>query len=226
MTNSSYVYESGTPFVVGSHGQHRYVYVSGQPVKDDGESTYVYESGTGNRGTTVLEDFERDNPLADYTSLDGEPVSYWSIVSSKFEGDKMLEASGRFGETSHIAHTGINVTRPGRFKLQVDPNGSAADPHFSFGVDTGSGEYYDIELNNTSTAQLRENGTQLDSGSLSQSGANEWVVEWKADDTLVWKIGSNSVTLSMNDNRTSGSIGWDNSSGYSEQYDNVRYEGI
>lgn len=48
-SDSTYVFESGEPFDVGSHGDHDYFYSSGSPVVDDGESPYVFESGTGIR---------------------------------------------------------------------------------------------------------------------------------------------------------------------------------
>lgn len=52
MAKSDYVYESGTAVDVGTHGEHSYVFASGEPFTDSGVSTYVFESGTGIRGGT------------------------------------------------------------------------------------------------------------------------------------------------------------------------------
>lgn len=54
MPDSSFVYEKGDPIQVGSHGDHSYVYHSGDPVTDSGESSFVYESGTGIGGGVTL----------------------------------------------------------------------------------------------------------------------------------------------------------------------------
>jgi hypothetical protein len=53
MPDSSYVFESGTPVKVGSHGQTSYLFHSGDAVLNEGESTYVFESGVGLRGGLV-----------------------------------------------------------------------------------------------------------------------------------------------------------------------------
>jgi len=47
MVKSDYVFESGDPIDVGTHGEHDYVYHSGEAVNDSGQSEYVFESGTG-----------------------------------------------------------------------------------------------------------------------------------------------------------------------------------
>lgn len=54
MTDSSYVYESGDPIQVGSHGQTDFLFHSGDPVTNSGDSTYVYESGVGLGGGNFL----------------------------------------------------------------------------------------------------------------------------------------------------------------------------
>ena len=47
MPLSDYIYESGRAINVGFHGDHDYVYASGDEVPDTGGSVLVYESGTG-----------------------------------------------------------------------------------------------------------------------------------------------------------------------------------
>lgn len=47
MTKSNYFFLSGEAATVGSHGNHSYVFHSGEPVLDRGESDYVFETGTG-----------------------------------------------------------------------------------------------------------------------------------------------------------------------------------
>lgn len=53
MPESKYVFESGDPIFTGSHGSHDYVYHSGDPVPDYGQSSLVFESGTGLGGLTI-----------------------------------------------------------------------------------------------------------------------------------------------------------------------------
>lgn len=47
MPDSSYFFESGEPVQIGSHGDTSYFYHSGEPVVNSGDSTYLFESGTG-----------------------------------------------------------------------------------------------------------------------------------------------------------------------------------
>lgn len=42
-----YIFEQGEGIDIGSHGDHDYVYASGDPVNDGGDSEVVFESGTG-----------------------------------------------------------------------------------------------------------------------------------------------------------------------------------
>lgn len=42
-----YIFEQGESIDIGSHGEHDYVYASGDPVNDGGDSGVVFESGTG-----------------------------------------------------------------------------------------------------------------------------------------------------------------------------------
>lgn len=59
MADSTYVFESGDPIQVGSHGETSYLYESGSPVRNDGESSVVFESGTGlgGAGNALLYDY-------------------------------------------------------------------------------------------------------------------------------------------------------------------------
>ncbi len=47
MADSTLTFQEGEPIEVGSHGQHDYVFEEGVEVVDAGESTLVFESGTG-----------------------------------------------------------------------------------------------------------------------------------------------------------------------------------
>lgn len=53
MSKSSYIFESGNAIDVGSHGEHDYVFASGEPVVDSGQSDLVYESGIGIGGGSI-----------------------------------------------------------------------------------------------------------------------------------------------------------------------------
>lgn len=63
MPRSNFVYESGEGVLVGGHGQHDFVYASGDPVNDSGQSSLVHESGTGLGGGPVV--------------MEGVTVGYW-----------------------------------------------------------------------------------------------------------------------------------------------------
>lgn len=71
MAQSDFVYDSGTPIDIGSHGEHDYVFHSGEPVVDTGESTLVYESGTGmgGGGTLIYRMGDDSNNFTDSTLL-------------------------------------------------------------------------------------------------------------------------------------------------------------
>lgn len=56
MTKSDFVYEKGEAITVGAHGDHDFVYASGEPVADTGRSSFVHESGTGLGGASLVID--------------------------------------------------------------------------------------------------------------------------------------------------------------------------
>jgi hypothetical protein len=47
MPSSDFVYEEGEPIDVGTHGDHDFLYHEGDPVNDSGQSSLVFEGGTG-----------------------------------------------------------------------------------------------------------------------------------------------------------------------------------
>lgn len=47
MPGSDFVYESGEPIGVGTHGETDFLFHQGDPVPNTGDSEYVYEAGTG-----------------------------------------------------------------------------------------------------------------------------------------------------------------------------------
>lgn len=49
-----YIFEKGSEVDVGFHGEHDYVYASGEPIPDTGNSEVVFESGTGLGGNDVF----------------------------------------------------------------------------------------------------------------------------------------------------------------------------
>lgn len=54
MASSDFIYEEGGAIQTGFHGDTSYVYASGDPVPNAGDSTLVYESGTGLGGDNLL----------------------------------------------------------------------------------------------------------------------------------------------------------------------------
>lgn len=84
MTESTLTFEQGEPIDVGSHGAHDYVYESGTPVSDNGDSTLVFESGNGLGGLrAVFYDLSPDgfnwSDTQDPEGLDRAPkVRFWT----------------------------------------------------------------------------------------------------------------------------------------------------
>jgi len=80
------VFEKGNEIQTGSHGEHDYVYASGERVTDQGDSNFVFESGTGLGGALVIDNFERGD-LNPYSSQTGSGGGSASITTSQvFEG--------------------------------------------------------------------------------------------------------------------------------------------
>lgn len=69
MPDSEFVFESGEPISVGSHGQDDYVYHAGNAVPNSGDSALVFESGVG-FGSAIIDDFE-DGDVAEWRRLAG-----------------------------------------------------------------------------------------------------------------------------------------------------------
>jgi len=51
---TDYIFEQGEAIALGSHGEHDYVFASGEKVPDTGTSTLVFESGTGLGGVSLV----------------------------------------------------------------------------------------------------------------------------------------------------------------------------
>lgn len=86
MTDSNYVFEAGEPIDVGSHGQHDYVFHSGDPVLDRGQSPFVFESGTGLRGGIEL--------VYDNTAIQNEDVKFFDNGATFEAGTYSLTVEG------------------------------------------------------------------------------------------------------------------------------------
>lgn len=91
---ADYLFERGEEIATGSHGDHDYVYASGEPVPDTGPSTLVFESGVGIGGGIIIDSFE-DGDLAEYEVMQGGPTSVTTQSSflNPVDGDVMLSAS-------------------------------------------------------------------------------------------------------------------------------------
>jgi len=61
MAKSDYIFESGEAIDVGSHGETDYVFASGEPVANSGDSSFVFESGTGLGGLSGITVVFRDS---------------------------------------------------------------------------------------------------------------------------------------------------------------------
>lgn len=86
MANSDFIYESGDPVVVGAHGEHDYVYASGEPVSDTGQSSVVFESGTGLGGKYEIVRPDGSTHIYAHDSRDLTGSSWYDYTNSRCEG--------------------------------------------------------------------------------------------------------------------------------------------
>jgi len=78
MTESSYLFEQGEAVSVGSHGDHEYVFHSGDPVPDTGLSSLVFETGVGLGEAQVV--FFSDQSNNRFAELD---YADFSVIQSR-----------------------------------------------------------------------------------------------------------------------------------------------
>lgn len=83
MTDSTFTFEEGEPIVVGSAGEHDYVFEEGTPVTDSGVSTLVFESGTGLGGQFIVNGVSLD-PFEGTQSID----QFWDYTDVFSDEDK------------------------------------------------------------------------------------------------------------------------------------------
>lgn len=76
---SDFVFESGEAIDLGAHGDHDYVFASGEPVPDTGVSSLVFESGTGLGGgnSVTIRDDAGEETAALPLIEDSQTIENW-----------------------------------------------------------------------------------------------------------------------------------------------------
>lgn len=233
MTDSSFVFEEGDPIEVGSHGDHDFVYHEGNPVLDGGQSTLVFEAGTGIGGGIFgwPEDFESGN-LDKY----GGDLSVFEVSkSNSYEGTYHLTAPNTSKNTFEMIHTReIQAEPPVTMGVYVGDYDRAG---FSFAAqnELGASGYsgYNVSIANGG-GQPRI--AKWDAGSevlldvqqddTLTSGYELWEIDWQSDGTITFTqyegtAGTNvKQTISATDTTyISGGIGWSCFQEISPNYD-------
>lgn len=142
MVKSSFVFETGDGIEVGAHGKTDYVFHSGDPVPNDGDSSLVFESGTGLGGLGVLEDFE--DPW-DKSLYNGDTGLFGRTTTGPFEGAYAgtLTRSGDARVYGNDPSLSMGVDRNYRGAVYVE------DPAVNAGISflmSSSGEGYLINV--------------------------------------------------------------------------------
>jgi len=97
MPRSDFVYEEGSDINVGTHGDHDLLYHEGDPVPDTGDSTLVYEEGTGLGGGKVLVYRQACGDTWDATDFAADVearLGLKTIVGRDSDGDRIGDFSG------------------------------------------------------------------------------------------------------------------------------------
>lgn len=202
MPQSSYVFESGEAIEVGSHGQHDYVFSGGSPVSDTGQSTLVFESGSGLGAGDIIDDFERGNLDPYDTSNDG---GYFSVTTTNVvNGTYSLRVDLDYSDenTYHISSTSGLPTYPqkgDKFSFWYRAGGTAGDKtSFHWNTQNPDNGYYvrinqsDGSLNYQKAALWRNSTKVIDPGNaVWDAQADTWyevIVDWGTDDTFTLEV--------------------------------------
>jgi len=104
MVTSDFVFEEGEGIDVGTHGDHDYVFADGEPVPDTGQSTIVFEDGTGIGGNVWnLNEYGGLDATLDTSIIDVEArISYTNGSTGDFAAiwrDSPIDISNGFDVT-------------------------------------------------------------------------------------------------------------------------------
>lgn len=185
MAKSKYVFESGTAIDVGNHGDHSYVFESGSAVADNDESGYVFETGTGLRGTAgaIIDSFE-DGDIDEYGGNTGAftVVDESTLSFSAKDGSKVLHAdySGSF-EGIHSTSGLDNYFDTGqemRAWFRVLNFSDRPNLRWFAQSQNNDADSYRAQLNGTGELRLLlrsgGNNSELDSDTSLSVGLDEW----------------------------------------------------
>lgn len=215
MAKSNYTFERGEAIDVGTHGDTSFVYHSGDPVPNSGDSTVVFEAGVGIGGQAVLEDFENwpdDKSL--YNGDTGQAVTTTDTVN---EGSTAmyLQDPGSTGKNA-IYKPGDLTTTGETYRCDVlMKNGENTEVQF---LVQDNGDCYNCGITG-GQAELEINKFDFSTRSnnlISNTGINLADNTWytlefgKQEDGTVFAeiLGNGSSTSTTDGSYTSGGIGF------------------
>lgn len=205
MADSEFVFEEGDPIFVGSHGDHDFVFANGAPVSDTGESTFVFEAGTGLSAELLVFDSFEDGDLSEYKGFASDGGTSFAATKSgpkPIDGDWILRSDGAPFNDGIFSRSGL-AEYPSRgnvvefYIYHTDPGAQAG---FMYGFQDDSNFYYaQVRTAKSFNDEQIENGLFLqkdeyvvgneiagDSSWDPPDHLNEWIrvrISWASDGT-------------------------------------------
>lgn len=147
MVDSDYSFISGEPIEIGNHGQHSYLFESGEPVVDSGKSDFVFESGVGLDGfaLTLGDDFvDQADPIYFNNGDPLPPGEYQLTVQANGRGWTLNANADNIDSNYYCdvdeVNTGSDIYLYGPCNFLVDPEDEWFGPYVLFdGADGTSG---------------------------------------------------------------------------------------
>lgn len=184
MGTSTYVFESGKPIAVGRHGDHSYVYQSGDPVLDMGASELVFESGVGLGGIRYEIDGAGLQPLEPIQTADTHAGFYDYTNNEAHHGYEEADVLTIFVHENTTDGSWAVIITAGN-----GDESSSIERTFrtDFTFNSGSFQSYletDGEESDNFTSDYMENGYHGDkTDGAAIEAASGWDVAFAVDDT-------------------------------------------
>lgn len=209
-----FVYESGEPVGVGSHGSHDYLFAAGNEVIDNGESAYVFESGTGLSRSNVLESFE--NFPNDKGLYSGDTGVFGSTDSVQTHGDRSGYIEDSPGQDFVYTNSKDSTQSDEVYRVDVRADGGSNTGVLFFTQNDGAA--YSVEITPAQSGEFEINLLQSDGSRsviVSQDGvasADTWYTlefQKQGHSSIEATLVEEGVTISDNDAlHSSGGFGF------------------
>lgn len=177
MADSNYVFEEGDPIDVGAHGEDAYLYEGGTPVRNSGDSEFVFQSGTGLGAAfalvyngTDIGYYETNESHQDFFEPVGTP-------SGELDAQGLLDAGvpptdGNYHLTV-FAHYSTTEETFGVGGLIWEENQTDSEPGYSITYgefDNNDGALVAFEGSSASDDIQRSNGDVIHAGNIGSRG--------------------------------------------------------